>query len=618
MKNLIILSFLLFLFKAVYTQDYLIYFAGTGGSTSVDQVKVENLTQGTELILDGNDILNLKAELTPELNEEYNHAENRLLIYPNPVTDYATVEFVASAPGDATIAVYDQVGKALFQTRVNMEEGVQTYQLAGLGSGVYIIRVSSGNFTCSGKIISLNESTEIASITRKNFTDCSENESRLKSTNSTIQMQYNSGDRLKFVGVSGSYSTVIMDMPSCTKTITFNFIACTDGDNNNYPVVRIGAQTWMAENLKTTKYNDGDDISNINDGNVWAALNTPAYCWYNNDETSNKDIYGALYNWYTVNTGELCPSGWQVPSDADWTNMLNNIGGDTIAGNKLRETGTSHWSSPNNTATNETGFTDLPTGYRGVGGAFGSFGVCNFQWSSTQSTPDRAWYRYLSNSISSVNRGDDAKAVGFSVRCIKESSGTVTDIDGNIYHTITIGTQIWMVENLKTTRYNDGTDIYYGTPEEWADLTSAAFCWYNDSMSVYKEPYGALYNWYAVNTGKLCPAGWHVPDNDDWNTLITYLGGEEVAGGKLKETGTIHWFDPNEGATNETGFTALPGGSRWDYETYNFINTSGYWWSTDPDDADYAWFQQIINNYSGIYGNSAYKHCGLSVRCIKD
>lgn len=617
MKKFMISCFISFLLIAAYSQDYLVYFEGTGSSTYLDQVKVENLTQGTELTLNGTDILNLKAVLTPEIDEAYSTSERSITIYPNPATDYVNVEFVTSDPDEATISVFDEVGKTLIQTRADLGNGIQDYQISGLGKGIYIIRVSSENYTYSGKIVSLQNKAEIASITPNTSTIHFGNESRLKSTNSIIQMQYNDGERLKFTGTAGNFSTVMIDIPAYNKTITFDFMPCTDGDNNNYPVVRIGAQVWMAENLRTTKYYDGDDIPNVTDG-TWSALTAPAYCWYDNN-IANKDPFGALYNWYTVNTGELCPSGWQVPTDEEWTALMNNVGGDTIAGDKLRETGIVHWSNPNTTATNETGFTDLPTGYRGSEGYFGSFGVSNFLWSSSENTPDRVWYRYLSNTISGVNRGDDVKTVGFSVRCIKESSGTVTDIDGNVYHTITIGTQTWMVENLKTTRYNDGTPIPDGSdPDEWPYLTTDAYCWYGNDSLTYGPTYGALYNWYAVNTGKLCPAGWHVPDESDWNTLITYLGGENVAGGKLKETGTIHWFDPNEGATNETGFTALPGGSRWDYDTYNFINYVGYWWSADQDDADYAWYRQIINNYSGAYSNSTEKYRGLSVRCIKD
>jgi uncharacterized protein (TIGR02145 family) len=142
----------------------------------------------------------------------------------------------------------------------------------------------------------------------------------------------------------------------------------------------------------------------------------------------------------------------------------------------------------------------------------------------------------------------------------------VTDGDGNVYNTVTIGTQIWMKGNLKTMKFNYGTSIPNVTDNTtWAGLTSAAYCWYNNDAATYKTTYGALYNWYAVdvasNDGKnVCPAGWHIPSDAEWTTLTDYLGGASVAGSKLKETGTTHWLSPNTGATNESGFTALPGG----------------------------------------------------------
>ena len=120
------------------------------------------------------------------------------------------------------------------------------------------------------------------------------------------------------------------------------------------------------------------------------------------------------------------------------------------------------------------------------------------------------------------------------------NSNTVTDIDGNAYHTVAIGTQVWMVENLKTTRYNDGTAIPLVTDSAvWGNLTSTpGYCWYNNDMSMYKNLYGALYNWYAVSTEKLAPEGWHVPTNSEWGVLINYLGGDTSAGGAMKETGS--------------------------------------------------------------------------------
>ena len=140
-------------------------------------------------------------------------------------------------------------------------------------------------------------------------------------------------------------------------------------------------------------------------------------------------------------------------------------------------------------------------------------------------------------------------------------SNTVTDIDGNVYHTVKIGTQVWMVENLKTTKYNDGTPIPLVTANSsWAILTTPGYCFYNNDANVNKATYGAMYNWYIVNTGKLCPAGWHVPIDAEWTTLTNYLGSENAAGGKLKEFGISHWVTPNDGTTNSSGFTALPAG----------------------------------------------------------
>jgi uncharacterized protein (TIGR02145 family) len=136
----------------------------------------------------------------------------------------------------------------------------------------------------------------------------------------------------------------------------------------------------------------------------------------------------------------------------------------------------------------------------------------------------------------------------------------VTDIEGNDYTTVTIGTQTWMGENLKTTKLTDGESIPKITENAaWPNLATPAYCWYNNDETAHKKIYGALYNWYTVNTGKLCPTGWHIPSDDEWKTMIAFLGGAE-AGNKLQEVGTTHWTTQNEGATNKSGFTALPGG----------------------------------------------------------
>jgi len=209
------------------------------------------------------------------------------------------------------------------------------------------------------------------------------------------------------------------------------------------------------------------------------------------------------------------------------------------------------------------------------------------------------------------------------------SSRPITDKDGNVYTSVTIGTQTWMVENLKTTKYNDGTPIPNVTAAStWEALTTGSYSDYNNTTSN-STTYGRLYNWYAAdnnaatkmasNGGKnVCPTGWHVPTDAEWTTLITFLGGENVAGGKLKETGTIHWTAPNTGGTNEAGFTALPGGYRYANGIFNSIGSFGYWLSSTEHSSTNIYNRYIFNGYGIVYKSSFDKRFGFSIRCLRD
>ena len=200
--------------------------------------------------------------------------------------------------------------------------------------------------------------------------------------------------------------------------------------------------------------------------------------------------------------------------------------------------------------------------------------------------------------------------------------GTMTDLDGNVYKTVTIGTQTWMAENLRTTRYNDGTSIPDRTDiTEWSHYFTGAYCNYNNTKNADSiATYGRLYNWYAVQSGKLAPQGWHVPSDAEWTSLTNYLGGAGVAGGKLKETGTMHWSSPNTESNNESGFTALPGGLRYSDGAFSALGSSGYWWSSSESSAQNPWYRWLLgNNYNGVrrfQGTS--KMFGFSVRCVRD
>jgi len=198
------------------------------------------------------------------------------------------------------------------------------------------------------------------------------------------------------------------------------------------------------------------------------------------------------------------------------------------------------------------------------------------------------------------------------------NTGSVEDIDGNVYKTVTIGDQVWMAENLKTTRLNDGTAIANVTSmSTWKNTDQPGYCWFKDSEDAYKEPYGAIYNWYTVRTYKLCPTGWHVPRGSEWDTLIGFLGGKDVAGGKLKEKGDEFWYDPNTEATDEFGFSARGGAQRNKNGFYTTLRATGYWWDRSGN-AYYSYIHYIRSGYGSIQSELAGGNTGVSVRCIKD
>jgi uncharacterized protein (TIGR02145 family) len=208
---------------------------------------------------------------------------------------------------------------------------------------------------------------------------------------------------------------------------------------------------------------------------------------------------------------------------------------------------------------------------------------------------------------------------------ISGSGSTISDIEGNSYKTVYIGTQQWMAENLRVSKYNDGTAIpNIINSNDWVNLSTKAWC-YHDNKVENDTKYGKLYNWYAVSLLKngyknVCPTGWHVPASDEWSKLITYLGGTSVAGGKMKEVGTISWASPNSEATNSSLFTAQASASRLENGFFGGIGSHGSWWSTSEINLNNALSLDLTQNNAAAFiwptGNS--KKVGYSVRCVKD
>jgi len=213
---------------------------------------------------------------------------------------------------------------------------------------------------------------------------------------------------------------------------------------------------------------------------------------------------------------------------------------------------------------------------------------------------------------------------------IKTGAYKIFDADSNNYHVVRIGNQLWMDENLKTTKYNDNTEIPMVTDAtEWVGSTTPAYAWYGNNFETYGAVYGALYNWYVVDTAvngqkNICPVGWHVPSISEWNTLFNFLGGGSIAGGKLKSTRTDpdahpRWNSPNTGATDQFGFNALPGGDR--YYTagqFAFLGSMGYWWSSTKRTGTLSWSPSMSTNGTDVTNYTSPFTSGFSVRCIRD
>jgi len=709
-------------------QNYLINFTGTGEATTVDAVYAENLATGAKVNLSGSDILRLTGIVGISQVMDNNSSEMR--IYPNPMNDYSTIVFFAPAEGDAVITIYEMTGKPLSQVNSYLERAKQQFRLSGIKKGLYLINVTGSSYQFSGKLLCNGKGNGILRIEKDNSSNVSvtgkATQKNYSESKEIVDMQYAEGQRLKFIAVSGIYSTVKTDIPKQDKELNFNFISCTDGDNNNYPVLEIGSQIWMAQNLKTTRYSNGDLIATTNPANLDVSTETtPKYQWAYNGNEGRVATYGRLYSGYAVNDSRnICPADWHVPTDEEWTVLTNFLGGEYYAGGKLKETGFSHWSMPNTSATNETGFTALPGGYRSDFGDYYSIGAYANWWSSSEIDSYDAWSRVILFDYSDVLKSSYWQVGGSSVRCLTTSklpilttslptsviqttatSGgvitsegitpvtvrgicwsknsnpttsdnkttdgegpgvytssitgldanstyyvrayatnslgtsygneisfktpsagtTVTDLSGNGYNTVTIGTQTWMAENLKTTKYNDNSDILLvEDAEAWAGFSKPAYCWYDNEEANNKATYGALYNWYTVNTGKLCPTGWHVPTDSEWKTLEMYLGmtQQQADATEWRETdqGTqlknISGWNSGENGTNTSGFSALPGGSRYYYGMFADIGYSGSWWSSIENDSNNAWFRSLSNFFGYVNRYNSDKRNGFSVRCL--
>lgn len=521
-------------------------------------------------------------------------------------------------------------------------------------------------------------------------------------------------------------------------------------DGMSYSTVQIGDQCWMAENLKYLP-----SVSPSSQGSE-----TDAY-YYVYDyqgssvigakEMENFQNYGALYNWIAAITA--CPEGWYLPNDIEWFSLVYYVGNENDAGGKLKSIRTSpdphpRWLAPNSGATDERNFSALPGG-RATPTGFNELGYSGTWWASKENTVGNVWRFTMSNSTTIVYAGTTIKSMGFSARCLREStsqpnlpptfpfnpspetgsihqtitptltwdcsdpegdpltydvylgtednpplavagistqtftnetlqysttyywkivahddqgnstdgevwnfstieepfvcgSSQITDIDGNIYNTVQIGNQCWMRENLKTTKYSNNTPIEYpgSNSSDWENNTNGAYAWNNNDI-VWKDIYGALYNWFAVNNANgLCPSGWQVPSDSEWGGLISYVVSQghpnsnvpTGAGNAIKSCrkvnspigadcnttehprwdahGLHHGFD-------QFGLSILPSGFRGTEGNSSAIGMFGDYWSSTPVDENSAWNRALTYDYGDVGSHSTNsKKYGFAVRCL--
>jgi uncharacterized protein (TIGR02145 family) len=455
-------------------------------------------------------------------------------------------------------------------------------------------------------------------------------------------------------------------------------------DGKTYNTIEIGNQVWMAENLNVDRFRNGDPIKEITSNEEWVQAGnngTPAWCYYNNDPQYGLK-YGKLYNWHAVNDARgLAPEGWYVPSDEECKLVINQLGGFAQAGLKMKSSDTWYGGG----GYNKEGFNGLASGRRGKAGNFSSEGFYFFWWTSTESINKKgANYCFLEKSKDSVKLELIYQERGFSVRCMKEKvdakndpllkqaleaatehnkkiqDGTIKPISKDAFDnnknsgppanlkSVVIGTQTWTSENLNVSTFRNGDPIpEVRSTEEWkkaGENKQPAWCYYdNDPKNGEKN--GKLYNWHAVNDPRgLAPKGWHVPSEEEWKKLALYLGGENIAGKKMKSTsGWSNWEEDlscenckvasNEykkicpvckgtgkngkkthsgNGTNSCGLFCLPGGVKSPPVRNDKLNQVGIWWSYENNCV------LLIDQSNHLHFMGSYKDGGYPIRLIED
>lgn len=577
-----------------FAQDYKINFSGSGVSSNISTVLVENLTQGTSLTFEGSSTLLLHSWATG-ISDLSQNVNKEIHFYPNPMNESSQMEFYLSNSGKTQVEIIDVSGRIIAKIENNLSNGLHRYQLSGLGQGLFIIQIQAGNKIESGKLICNNVIQGEPKIKYLETNSLPVTKNELKNATTEVSMQYNSGDLLKVTGSSGKHKTVVMNTPTGDRTIKFKFIACIDADENSYSVVEIGNQWWMAENLKATKYMDGTNIPLVAETFDWQDLsyNDDAYCWYKNN-IENKELMGALYNWYAVTKKQLCPVGWHVPINNEWDELETFLGGEDVAGGKLKDIGTAYWKNPNYGATNETGFSALPANYREHQGMFLGDNKSAGWWSSTEGRWGTGSAYHINNEDGGLygNDGYD-KNFGNSIRCVKgESSSTTPTTPTAQKPSVTTNTASSVEKTSAILNGNVSSDggktitqrgFYWSqidnTPDSGDNVVTVSGTTgsFNKSISGLAENTTYYYRSFATNS-----------EGTSTGDVVSFKTKEEETGG------TIAYGSFKDSRDNITYKTVKIGDQTWMAENLAYKASSGCW-VYDDKESNASYYGRLYN-----------------------
>jgi uncharacterized protein (TIGR02145 family) len=421
-----------------FSSAYNVSFARNAKSiTGIPVFVVQNLNKGTEVTVAAGSTLTL-SDLINSIDDIQTNQEEIRVVSTSDDGNYI-LSFFSKSFSSTRIAIYNIDGRKVAGINSNLQTGLSSFKLA-LPKGLYVAYVSGAGYSYSKKIISYSGNINKPDLSfLSSDKPVSVSPKKVKANNS-FSMSYTAGDRLLYKGVSGNFSTISTDIPTESKTINFEFVECKDKNGNYYAVVKIGTQTWMAENLRASKYRSGDDITNLTNNTDWGLYAISSWCSYNNSAAN--DVNGKLYNWYVASDSRnIAPLGWHVASDVEWTALTTSLGGETMAGAKLKETGVSHWTTTNTFATNESGFTALAAGNRLTSGLFENLSNNAYWWSSTANSSTSGWYRNITKTATNVTRDYFNKNAGFSIRCVKDADlpTLTTSAPSSITYTTAVG-----------------------------------------------------------------------------------------------------------------------------------------------------------------------------------